>query len=115
MTCHGLLITCVPICKSALSAQVQQFVAGRHGDRGSLILQMNIHEASRSKIAGADAQQQAGHRSISTSPEYLRFCILQMVPWYFRLLYHTMQLTVNDKVTLECITPVSLHTQARQR
>ena len=95
---HGVLFTCVLNCKSVLPAQVQQFVAGRHGDRGSLILQMNIHEASRSRMLGADAQQDGDHRSGLNSTQNLRFCILQMVPWYFRLLYHTMQLTVDDKV-----------------
>lgn len=78
--------------------KVQQFVAGRYGDRGSLILQLNIHERSRSRMLGADVQQNGDHRTGLNSTQNLRFCILQMVPWYFRLLHHTMQLTVDDKV-----------------
>ncbi|KAL3156874.1 hypothetical protein ABBQ38_001141 [Trebouxia sp. C0009 RCD-2024] len=75
--------------------QAQQYVAGRAGDSGTLVLQLHFNPAAKAKLASSSSPQQS---DLPVDAETKQFCIFQMVPWYFRLLFHTMHLQVDGKV-----------------
>lgn len=79
---------------------MQQFVAGRFGDRGSLVLQLHMNAVAQAGLLNDSPEEGAGINSTVPGSQSLRFCIFQMVPWYFRLLFHTMRLHVDDQVRL---------------
>ena len=76
--------------------QVQQFVAGRDGDRGTLVLPLHFDAAAKANDLKSSLSQQ--ENLTETAGESLRFCVFQMVPWYFRLLFHTMRLQADNKL-----------------
>lgn len=125
--------------------QVQQLLAGRLGDRGSLVLHIGFRalaqqaesydgSGSAEHLAQqADYEQQAqqeqqaqhdkkqgkqqthheeqqdgdtGHRNNSHE-----FCVFQMVPWHFQLLFHTLKLHVDGQVgsSWHAACPTMLH------
>lgn len=75
--------------------QVQQYVAGRAGDHGTLVLQLHFCTAAAPKLVNSSYAPQS---HLSADAGTIQFCIFQMVPWYFRLLFHTMRLQVDGKV-----------------
>ncbi|KAL0049666.1 hypothetical protein WJX82_007177 [Trebouxia sp. C0006] len=77
--------------------QVQQSVAGRFGDRGTLVLQMHLHETAKASLLTSNLEHSSQKNLTGQESQSLRFCIFQMVPWYFRLLYHTMHFRVDDQ------------------
>ena len=78
--------------------QVQQFVAGREGDCGTLVLQLHFDAVAKDDLGARNHAQQSNLTGSAQDLEPVRFCIFQMVPWYFRLLFHTMHFKVDDKV-----------------
>lgn len=80
---------------SCLVYQVQQYVAGRAGDHGTLVLQLHFDKATVAKLVSSS---KALPGNLPAEVGRLQFCMFQMVPWYFRLLYHTMRLQVDGKV-----------------
>ena len=80
---------------SRLAFQVQQYVAGRAGDHGTLVLQLHFDKATVAKLVSSSKALQG---NLPAEAGRLQFCMFQMVPWYFRLLYHTMRLQVDNKV-----------------
>ncbi|DBA96687.1 hypothetical protein WJX77_007388 [Trebouxia sp. C0004] len=77
--------------------QVQQSVTGRFGDRGTLVLQLHLHETAKASLLAGNMDQSSQKNATGQESQSLRFCIFQMVPWYFRLLYHTMHFRVDDQ------------------
>ena len=78
-----------------LAFQVQQYVAGRAGDHGSLVLQLHFDQATVAKLVSSSKALQG---NLPAEAGRLQFCVFQMVPWYFRLLFHTMRLQIDGKV-----------------
>lgn len=71
---------------------MQQYVAGRAGDSSSLVLRLHFDTAAKAKLVNGSSPQ------LPVDAGAMQFCIFQMVPWYFRLLFHTMRLLVDGKV-----------------
>lgn len=74
---------------------MQQYVAGRAGDHGTLVLQLHFDTATKSKLVSSSKAVQG---NVPAEAEKVQFCMFQMVPWYFRLLFHTMRLQVDGQV-----------------
>ena len=132
--------------------QVQQMLAGRLGDRGTLVLHIRLGASAQSKQEqqrvssskdehaslqqdtqhkqqaqqaqqaqhGQQAQkaQQAQHRQQAQQADnsagrgggWHEFCVFQMVPWHFQLLFHTLKLHVDGQVSVHifgCLTWLS--------
>lgn len=77
---------------------MQQFVAGREGDRGTLVLQLHFDAVAKTELVARNHAKQSNLTGGEWRAGSVRFCVFQMVPWYFRLLFHTMRLQVDDKV-----------------
>lgn len=94
--------------------RVQQLLAGRLGDRGTLILQIGFrasaekaagHQTGKSGISSVDDQQgfrqeQQNNGSNGQRTGWHEFCVFQMVPWHFQLLFHTLKLHIDGQVSL---------------
>ena len=110
---------------SATPLQVQQMLAGRLGDRGTLMLHIRLgtsaqaeqtqQHVSSSKDEHASMQQdaqhgqqaqQAGDRA-GSGGGWHELCVFQMVPWHFQLLFHTLKLHIDGQVSADlfgCVT-----------
>lgn len=84
------------------SIRAQQSVAGRLGDRGTLVLQIGFHEVLLALLQlQNDSMPTMGWREI---------CVFQMVPWHFQLLFHTLRLQIDGQVGCCPCMPTSLPT-----
>jgi len=64
------------------------------------VLQLHLHETAKASLLTSDMEHSTQKNATGQEYQSLRFCIFQMVPWYFRLLYHTMHFRVDDQVRL---------------
>lgn len=64
------------------------------------MLQLHLHETAKASLLTGNMEHSTQRNANGQESQSLRFCIFQMVPWYFRLLYHTMRFRVDDQVRL---------------
>jgi len=64
------------------------------------VLQLHLHETAKASLLTGNMEHSSQKNFTGQDSQSLRFCIFQMVPWYFRLLYHTMHFQVDDQVRL---------------
>ena len=64
------------------------------------MLQLHLHETAKASLLTGNMEHSSQKNFTGQDSQSLRFCIFQMVPWYFRLLYHTMHFQVDDQVRL---------------
>jgi hypothetical protein len=72
------------------------------------VLQMHLHETAKASLLTSNLEHSSQKNLTGQESQSLRFCIFQMVPWYFRLLYHTMHFRVDDQVRLVPVVIVML-------
>ena len=71
-------------------------MAGQAGDHGTLVLQLHFDTAAAAARLVSDSSPLQSH--LPADAGRVQFCMFQMVPWYFRLLFHTLRLQVDGKV-----------------
>lgn len=64
------------------------------------MLQLHLHETAKASLLTGNMEQSTQTNATGQESQSLRFCIFQMMPWYFRLLFHTMHFRVDDQVRL---------------